>query len=132
MTSSWSRTLLLGLTVFTLAWSPGCDGGEGEEGEGEEAGDHERTDGVLALEGDPRSGESVFTMVCGVSTCHGADGNTPGTAEAARLTDEVPELGDREIVNVVLNGYETMAAQSQLSDQQIADTLAYLRQTFGG
>lgn len=117
------------LISTSLAILPGCDPEEEDE---DDVGDNERTDGILELQGDATNGEAVFGMSCGLSSCHGADGDTPATAETASLSDEVPEFSDRALVNIMLNGYETMPPQSAFSDQELADVLAYLRDTFGG
>lgn len=108
-----------------------CDSGDDGDGDDDGGGsDNARTDGVLALSGDATAGMTTFTQVCGTSSCHGADGNTPGTPDTERLSEAVPTLGDRAIVNVILNGKEAMPPQTQLDDQQIADVLAYVQATF--
>src|SRR5688500_3436239 len=113
------RVLALSITLASVA----CDG--------EEASDHMRTEGVLALTGEAAGGMMVFSTVCGTAACHGADGNTPGTAETKKLGEVAPGMSDREIVNTVLKGDGPMPPQTQLTDQEIADVLAYVRDTFG-
>jgi mono/diheme cytochrome c family protein len=79
---------------------------------------------------DPVAGADVYSANCVV--CHGPDG-TAGISGAADLTVKVPTLTDDEIANVVLNGEATAdfaMAPIALSDQEMADLLAYLRQTF--
>lgn len=84
------------------------------------------SDPALTLEGDATAGATVFADTCAV--CHGESGEG-GTGPA--LTDEVPEKSDEELVDIIRNGYEEMAPVD-LEDQEIADVLAYLRDTFGG
>lgn len=116
------RSLVFGVLVL----APACDSGDGDSG-GEGGG---RVDTILAIDGDATAGQTVFTSTCALAACHGADGNTPGTAEAKRLSEEIPALDDAMTVSVIIEGYETMPAQS-LSDQQVADVLAYVNETFG-
>lgn len=115
-----SRVFPLLPLLLTLA----CDsGGETEENSA-------RIDTIEALDGKSADGQTVFTSVCGTTVCHGADGNTPGTADTVKLGDEVPEIDDREIIDVIINGEGDMPAQTTLSDQQVADVTAYVRATF--
>jgi mono/diheme cytochrome c family protein len=107
--------------VLTLA-SFGCDDG---------ADHHPRTAGVLELTGDPAAGMTEFAGRCGVATCHGADGNTPGTPKTAKLGEEVPGNPDTFVVDVMFKGDGDMPAQTNMTDQQAADVLAYLRMLFG-
>lgn len=72
----------------------------------------------------------MFTANCGVTACHGADGNTPGSTSTARLSMVVPLLEDATIVETIIFGTGAMPAQSTLSDQQVADVLAYVTATF--
>lgn len=118
---------LLAIT-FAMTLVSGCDDGGDESGE---EGGGSRTDMILGLSGTSAAGQTVFTNNCGVASCHGADGNTPGTSSTKRLSDEIPSLSDKQIVDVVINGEGTMPPQSALSDQQVADVLAYVQETFG-
>ena len=89
-----------------------------------------------ALTGDASAGATEFSNVCAV--CHGADG-TGETGVAPSLVDAVPEYThDSELSDIILNGfdeanpdYPTMPPQD-LTDQQVADVIAYLRETFPG
>lgn len=118
------RSTLL-LTLCAALFLPACN----EEEEDDEGGntDPARIEAILALSGDAATGETAFAR-CSASSCHGADGNS-GSA-GAPLSDEIPELTDERVIDVVLGGYEAMPAQS-LADQEMADLLAYLRETFG-
>ncbi|HWB80583.1 MAG TPA: cytochrome c [Nannocystaceae bacterium] len=121
-----TKSIRLLALSFTLAAFACDDGGEDAEP------DHARTQGVLDLQGDTAAGATVFMMICGTSACHGADGNTPGTADTKKLSEEIPGRDDRNIVNVILKGEGPMPPQEAiLNDQQIADVLAYVRDTFG-
>lgn len=78
------------------------------------------------LTGDATAGAAVYASSC--AGCHGDNGND---GSAADLTAEVPEKSDAELEDIVLNGYDDMPAQD-LSAQEMADLLAYLRETFAG
>lgn len=107
------------LTVL-LAALVACSGG----------GTTDRVDTILGLTGDPTNGEAVYTANCAV--CHAASGlgvddpETPGTGvnltEAAGETD-----ADAEFIPYIIDGVGDMTAFGDtLSDQDIADVLAYL------
>ena len=121
---------VLHLLAFSLVLGSGCDDGGEEE---EEIPDHERTDAVLAMTGDAAAGMTVFGITCGTAPCHGADGDTPGDAMmlAKPLSEEVPEKTDRELSNIILTGYESMPSQATLTDEQVADVIAFVRGEFG-
>jgi len=117
--------LTLLLTLSAALFLPACNEEEGEEEGGNV--DPARVDAILALSGDATAGESVFAR-CSVSSCHGTGGNMP-IAGTPPLDDEVPEQSDEQLIDVVIGGYETMPAQT-LTDQEMADLLVYLRDTF--
>ena len=50
---------------------------------------------------------------------------------ASNLAELVPASDDAMIVNTFLNGKGSMPAQSALSDQELADVLAYVNANFG-
>ena len=83
--------------------------------------------GILALTGDATAGATVFNNSCADSSCHGPDGNS---GQGPNLSDEVPNHDDEQLALVIKYGAHDMPAQSQLSDQQIADVIAYLNATF--
>lgn len=127
-------TRLLHVLALSLVIGSACDDGGDEDDDDGGGEDNPRTAGILELTGTATpAGADVFAATCGTAPCHGADGNTPGDPMmlAKDLSEEIPEKTDREIVNIILNGYETMASQATLSDQQVADVLAYVRGEFG-
>lgn len=102
---------------------------------GEKDGEVGGEPGELTLDfaaGDPVAGETVFATC---AACHGADGKGQSTGSPATsgadLTEEVKDLGDANFAFVIKNGWKDMGAQKQLSDQQIVDVIAYIRQTYG-
>ena len=110
------------LWIGTVAWLAlaGCDKG------GDSAGGD--------LVGDPVAGEKVFQSTCANVKCHGPDGSGSGEkSKAADLADEVPTKSDAEIETIIREGFALMpAVDPPLSDQEIADVIAYLRQEFPG
>lgn len=78
------------------------------------------------LESDLTCGGYWFETEC--SACHGSDGT--GTKLGADITGHVPGHTDLELMLVMSAGTGDMPAQD-LDSQQIADTLHYLRHTFG-
>lgn len=88
------------------------------------AGGGSRNETILALTGDATAGADVFSTSC--AACHAADG-TGGSGPA--LTDLVGTLSDDVIIDTVLDGSGDMAPVA-LPDQDMADLLAYLRDTF--
>lgn len=86
-----------------------CNGG---------GGDGSRTDTILSLSGDDAAGEAIFADNCAI--CHAADGSG---GSGPSLTGE--EL-DAELVSIILNGEDSMPSFSELSDQEIADLIAWL------
>jgi mono/diheme cytochrome c family protein len=110
------RTLLLLALPFMLT-TLACDSGGTDPG----------NSAILDLTGDASAGETVFTSgTCSTASCHGADGIS-GTAPA--LSSTVPGLSDDGIINSVLDGKGSMPPQD-LSDQEMADVLAWLNASF--
>ena len=81
--------------------------------------------GALDLEGDAVRGGALFASRCAV--CHGDDGR--GGSQGVNIADHVPYHSDEELVELLAEGGGRMPAPG-LSDQEIADVLAYLRATF--
>jgi mono/diheme cytochrome c family protein len=87
------------------------------------------------------SGKKVYDMYC--QACHQADGNGVPRLNPP-LTGTVYVTGNKtRLIDIVLNGLtdpleingeeynNPMAAHSFLTDQQIADVLTYIRNSFG-
>ncbi len=82
---------------------------------------------ILGLTGDATAGEMVFSdNACSVVGCHGPDGTVDNP-----LGPLVMAASDEQIVDTFLNGKGSMPAQSSLSDQELADVLAWLNANFG-
>lgn len=80
---------------------------------------------VVALTGDVEAGRAVFASTC--STCHGANGEGASGPSLLGHFDHHP----REVLaDIILTGEGPMPAQPQLSDQAIADVIAFGLTTF--
>lgn len=106
--------LLLALPLFLFA----CGGGAGAS--------QEDVDAVMALPGDDNPGETLYLDNCAV--CHLDDGSGD---IGPSLIFHVSKHPDEYLVGLIIDGSGAMPAFDDLSDQQIADLLAYLRLTFG-
>jgi mono/diheme cytochrome c family protein len=108
------------LVTATIAFL--CLAGCGDKGgDSAGAGDHV---------GDPVAGAKIFASTCGISTCHGPDGSG-AKSSAADLHDMVPGKTDDELKAIIQGGFLAMPPTG-LSDDKVADVIAYLRQEFGG
>jgi mono/diheme cytochrome c family protein len=84
----------------------------------------DRVERVLAKEGDPAAGAEVWNDHC--VTCHAVDGT--GTDNGPDLTDE-PE-SSAELADKILYGWGEMEGfEQELTNQEVADLLAYLEET---
>lgn len=118
------RNVLFALASLVL-FLPACAG----DGDGEDEGSGDDVDAILMLTGDADNGATVFSSKC--ASCHGAMGEG-GIGPA--LATEAKNESDEDIVTDVLNGIAGTSMPSfrdQLSDQEVADVLAFIRRDFG-
>lgn len=114
------------MSTILLAFLLGC--GEDDHSHDDDHGhDTEMDTGLsgLYLDGDAAVGETIYTDSC--AGCHGADGS--GNSGPS-LIDAVPDHSDVQIANIVTYGSGDMPAVD-CHDQDLADLLAYLFDTFG-
>lgn len=96
------------LTVAALmVYAAGCGGVENQD----------RIDTILTLTGDPVAGDAAFQGSC--AECHAADA-TGGTGPSL-----VGNTDTETMAGQILNGGETMQSYASLSDQTIADIIAW-------
>jgi mono/diheme cytochrome c family protein len=81
----------------------------------------------MSLAADKTAGAMVFSQTCAAATCHGADGSA---GPAPNLPDEIPEFDSEALTCLLLNGTDEMPPQAALSDQQLADVIAYVQAKF--
>ena len=88
--------------------------------------------GGAAAKGDATAGKDVFTKRCAM--CHGPDatGDTPmAKALGATIPDfrskTVQDMTDADLKKQILEGKNKMPPQSGLSDDDIANVIAYIR-----
>ena len=111
------RRILIAATL--LAFTSACS--EKEEGENPD------TNAILALTGNADDGQAVYDAKC--SSCHKADGTGDASLDYPSLVEELPgsDGEEPEFVSQILDGRGTMPAfRDQLSDQEVADVLAYI------
>lgn len=90
-------------------------------------GDTERVDAILALTGDADAGGTLFDDDCAI--CHDATGESDSVGPA--LKPWMQTAADADTVGIMIGGQGSMPAQD-LTDQEAADVLAWLKATFGG
>lgn len=87
----------------------------------------EQVDAVLALQGTVEQGADVYDQEC--VQCHDEDGLG---VKIAPLAYAVPEMSDEAVVYTILSGPLVMPNfERKLSDQAVADVLAFLRDQWG-
>lgn len=106
-------TLLAGCDDFVLNTTSGDGSGN-------------RSDAILALTGDPTTGEGVFDDHC--VACHDKAGVADQVGPA--LDGVVPGAEDAALVSIILDGKDSMPAQNIADDQDVADLLSWMRQTW--
>lgn len=89
-------------------------------------GDHTGWTGVVV--GDAERGATIYAASC--AACHGASGL--GGAGGPSLAKEVAGESDEELVETIREGEDDMPPFPNLSEQDLADLIAWLRQRFGG
>jgi mono/diheme cytochrome c family protein len=104
--------------ALALGLLGGACGVTAEGGEG-------RAEAILALEGDAVAGADVYDAEC--SLCHGLNGEgASGPTMAAAV-----EPHDRaSLVDVLLQGAGDMPSFEELPDQDVADVVTYLEDTW--
>ncbi len=85
-------------------------------------GSNERTSSIGKLTGTASSGASVYATKC--LSCHGSDGRSGSARED--IAHEARDDSD-EAIDKILGGGGGMPSFSNLSDQDIADLVAYLK-----
>ena len=121
------KKLLYVLGVASLFALAACGGDDGGSGGG---GSSSRVDTIAAMvaSADATNGQTIYSGLCGSSSCHGPNGDD-GASAAGDLPAQVPGLSDEQIITVIIEGQGGMPAQS-LEDQEVADVVAYCRETF--
>src|SRR5678816_423879 len=89
-------------------------------------------DSAGEIVGNAADGAKVFAATCAQSNCHGPDGTgSDPSSDADDLNKVVPGLSDDEIELRIKEGFGLMAPVGGLSNQDVADVIAYVRQEFG-
>ncbi len=116
------RLLVVLCALPLLALNTGC--GDDETGDGS------RADTISGLTGNTATGEVKFEASCALANCHNTDG-TPGGSDSPDFNTDGGNYSQASIIDVILNGQGSMAAQGGvLDDQEIADITAYMLETW--
>jgi mono/diheme cytochrome c family protein len=116
------------LLAATLAWA-GCGKDDAGAASGAVA------EGERSLPGDPEAGATVYKRAC--VACHAADGRANGGVTGADFIGDPSRLAKPNDVLLTsirdgVDGNPPMPPQGQLlSEQEMKDVLAYLREEFG-
>lgn len=119
------RVNVLALLVLPLALAA-CPGGDDETDTDVSGFTHPS----LELTGNVTDGQTVYTSNC--STCHAEDGTGGAGSD---LTAVLPGDSVEDVTQAVVEGIDGTSMVSYdgtLSDQEIADVVAYIRSEFGG
>lgn len=128
----WPRALpilLCASLLPTALLTTGCDGDdEGDDHHHADEVGHDESDesdetGGETGEPDLANGQTIHDGTCMVAGCHLDNGEL--------LEELVPEHSDAQLLDIIGNGTELMPAQIQLSDEDIADVVAYARMLYG-
>lgn len=116
------------LAALVACGGESTDPTEETDTEETDAGDS-RVSAITALNGSSSAGAGVYSENCAL--CHAADG-TGGTG--TDLTATLPGLAEEDAILTILDGVEGTTMTSWdgfLSEQEIADVVAYIYETFG-
>lgn len=84
--------------------------------------DHPRVGAVLALQGNADAGKDLYTSNC--TGCHGTSGKGGSAGkDIAHVARNEPE----DAIEAIVEGEDSMPAFDSLSDQDVADIIAYLK-----
>lgn len=87
---------------------------------------------IAGLTGDPAAGRMIYESTASptCASCHQTNGN--GNAAYPSLHSVATSRATESLATTIIHGEGQMPAfGSQLSDQQIADVIAYIRMAFG-
>lgn len=92
----------------------------------------ERIAKISTLPGNAAAGKTVYETTASPAcvSCHKADGKGQGNLYPSLVEPSQTDPVD-ELAGYILNGKNTgMPKQTGLSDQQVADVIAYMKETF--
>ncbi len=119
------------LAVFAIAFAaalPACSSSDSAPASAPSI--SERLASIGKLTGNASAGATVFTTTSSPTcvSCHNADGK--GSTTVPGLAEPSANDGVTELAGYILNGKGAMSKQPALSDQQVADVIAYMLATF--
>ena len=86
-------------------------------------------DKIAKLTGDAANGKTIFDSNC--AGCHGADGKS-GSAGPNLVEGALTALTTAQMAQSVVDGKGIMPAFTQLSNQEVADVVAYVKGPLAG
>ncbi len=134
-------TLLFGLLLsLLLIVATACGGGGNRAPEGGNQGQREQSEGTQVSAGNPENGRRLYSTSC--ATCHGQNGQgIPGLGKDLTSSEFVQSRSDAEMVDFLREGRRANHPENttgidmpprggnpSLTDQDLADITAYLRQ----
>ena len=123
MTTLPRRLAVLLLTACLALTLAACSSDDGDDG-----GSSTRPTSIAALTGDQTAGKATYDTTC--SGCHKADGT--GNIGPDLISDAKASLSVTAMATVVIDGKGTMPAYGTLTDQEIANTIAYVKGQLAG
>jgi cytochrome c oxidase subunit 2 len=93
----------------------------------------DRIASIAKLTGNTAAGKTVYETSSApkCAACHGADGKGNDAKKFPELAEPSQNDDVAELAEAIVNGKGKMPAQKSLTDQQIADVVAYMKATFG-
>ena len=88
-----------------------------------------RYDKIAKLTGDSANGKAVYDSNC--AGCHGADGKS-GAAGPNLVEGALTALTVAQMAQAVVDGKSVMPAFTQLSNQEVADVVSYVKGPLAG
>jgi mono/diheme cytochrome c family protein len=116
-------SLLVAVMALSMAACSSDDGSDGGD-----SGTATRAGKVAALTGDQTAGKTTYEAQCG--GCHKADGtgnNGPNIISGTKAA-----LSVTAVATAIIDGKGSMPAFNTLSDQEIANTVAYVQGQLAG
>lgn len=119
------------LPILALAVLGGCSSSDSSEAASGPT-TAERVANISKLTGNATAGKTVYEKAASptCASCHQADGKGDKSRSYPSLVEPAANDPVSELATNVLNGKGVMPKQTDLTDQQIADVIAYMKATF--
>ena len=120
------------LPILALAVLGGCSSSDSSDAAASGPTTADRIASISKLTGDATAGKTVYEKAASPTclSCHQADGKGDKSRSYPSLGEPAANDPVSELATNVLNGKGVMPKQTDLTDQQIADVIAYMKATF--